>query len=95
MKNFPRRGVIVLMAEENMPIIHLLNITNLARRYGLPVNPIPLPSPGEGEIFIRRQYSMTLTIILTIFLSVAIAVVFVMEKKRHRLGTEMIPMQKK
>lgn len=94
MKNFPRRGVLILMAEQNIPIIHLLNITRLALEYGLPVSPSPLPEPGEGEIFIRRQYSMALTIAVTGFLSIAIILVFIMEKKRHRLGTEQVPIQK-
>lgn len=94
MKNFPRRGVLILMAEENIPIIHMLNITQLAGKYGLPVSPTPLPLPGEGEIFIQKQYSMTLTVIVTIFLMIAIALVYIMDKKRHRLGAEQIPMQK-
>jgi poly-gamma-glutamate system protein len=95
MMNYPRRGVLIHMAEENIPIIHLLNINQLAHKYGLPISPIPLPLPGEGEIFIQRQYSVILTLVVTIFLSAAIALVFIMEKKRHRLGTERIPMQKK
>jgi poly-gamma-glutamate system protein len=94
MKNFPRRGVLIHMAEENIPIIHLLNITQLAHKYGLPVSPTPLPFPGEGEIFIQRQYNMTLTVMVTIFLMIAIALVYIMEKKRHSLGSEQIPMQK-
>lgn len=93
MKNFPRRGVLILMAEEEIPILHLLNITKLARKYGLPVSPTPLPLPGEGEIFIQRQYNIALTLVVTIFLLIAIALVFIMEKKRHRLGAEQIPMQ--
>jgi poly-gamma-glutamate system protein len=91
MKNFPRRGVLVLMAEENIPVIHLLNISQLARKYGLPVSPEPLPLPGEGEIFVQRQYSMILAVIVTVFLVIAIVIVFIMEKKRHRLGSEQIP----
>ena len=39
-----------MMAENNIPIIHMLNITHLAGKYGLPVSPTPLPLPGEGEI---------------------------------------------
>jgi len=94
MMNYPTRGVIIRMAEEKIPVIHLLNITQLAYKYGLPVSPVPLPEPGEGEIFIRKQYSMTLTVIVTLLFSIAIVFVFIMEKKRHRLGTEQIPIQK-
>lgn len=95
MMNYPRRGVLIRMAEENIPIIHLLNINQLANKYGLPISPTPLPLPGEGEIFIQRRYSVILTLVVTLFLTAAIAFVLVMERKRHRLGTEQIPLQKK
>jgi len=94
MKNFPTRGVIIQMADYNIPVMHLLNINQLAYQYGLPISPTPLPQPGEGEIFVQKQYSVILTIILTLFLAVAISLVYFMEKKRHRLGTEQIPLQK-
>ena len=95
MMNYPRRGVLIRMAEENIPIIHLLNINQLARKYGLPISPTPLPVPGEGQVFVQRRYSVILTVVLTLFLTAAIAFVFFMEKKRHKLGTEQIPVQKK
>ena len=82
------------MAEKNIPIIHLLNINQLAHKYGLPISPTPLPKPGEGEIFIQRRYNVNLTAAVTLFLVCAVAFVFLVEKKRHRLGTEQIPMQK-
>ena len=78
------------MAEDQIPFIHLLNITNLAVKYGLPVSPVPLPEPGEGEIFIQEQYNVTLTIFVTLFLSAAIVMVYFMERRRHRLGTEQV-----
>ena len=94
MMNYPRRGVLIRMAEKNIPIIHLLNINQLAHKYGLPISPTPLPLPGEGEIFIQRRYNVNLTAAVTLFLVCAVAFVFLVEKKRHRLGTEQIPMQK-
>ena len=42
------RGLIQEMAASGIPVIHLLNIRGLARRYGLPWDPQPLPRPGEG-----------------------------------------------
>ena len=90
MKNYPVRGVMIYMAEKNIPVIHLLNVNNLAQSYGLPINPIPLPLAGEGEIFIQKRYSVWLTIGVTIFLVLAIAFVFFMERKRHQLGTEQV-----
>lgn len=90
MKNFPVRGVIVSMAEKNIPIIHLLNINQLAAQYGLQINPTPLPWPGVGEIFIQKRYSVLLTAAVTLSLIIAIAFVFMMERKRHQLGTEQV-----
>lgn len=93
MMNYPLRGVLIRMAEESIPVIHLLNINQLAIKYGLPISPSPLPLPGEGEIFIQKRYSVTLSIIATLFLSFSVALVFFMERKRHKLGTELLPLQ--
>jgi poly-gamma-glutamate system protein len=90
MKNYPVRGVMIYMAEKNIPIIHLLNVNNLAQKYGLSINPTPLPKVGEGEIFIQKRYNVWLTFGVTIFLTLAIAFVFFMERKRHKLGTEQV-----
>ena len=94
MKNYPVRGVMIQMAENNVPIIHLLNINKLALKFGLPINPVPLPRAGEGEIFIQKRYSVLLTVSVTIFLVLAIGFVFFMERKRHQLGTEQIVIQR-
>ncbi len=95
MKNFPARGVLIRMADRKIPVIHLLNIPQLAKIYGLPVSPEPLPKPGEGEIFVKRQYNVILTIIVTAVLSLFILIVFLLEKKRHKLGSEIIPIEKR
>lgn len=93
MKNYPVRGVMIYMAENNIPIIHLLNINQLAQKYGLPINPTPLPRAGEGEIFIQKRYSVFLTSGVTSFLVLVIAFVFFMERRRHQLGTEQVVVQ--
>jgi poly-gamma-glutamate system protein len=93
-KNYPVRGLLIEMADKNIPIIHLLNVNQLAQQYGLQINPSPLPRPGEGEIFIQKRYSVLLTLGVTIFLTIAISFVFIMERKRHRLGTEQVVVQR-
>lgn len=95
MKNCPVKGLLIEMADKNIPIIHLLNVNQLAQQYGLQINPAPLPRPGEGEIFIQKRYSVLLTSGVTIFLTIAISFVFIMERKRHRLGTEQVVVQRK
>jgi poly-gamma-glutamate system protein len=95
MKNFPVKGLLIQMAEKNIPVIHLLNVNQLAQEYGLQINPAPLPQPGEGEIFIQKRYSVLLTSGVTFFLAVSVSFVFFMERKRHRLGTEQVKVQRK
>ncbi|KAA0246887.1 MAG: poly-gamma-glutamate system protein [Ignavibacteriota bacterium] len=90
MKNYPVRGLLIYMAEKNIPVIHLLNVNQLAQQYGLPINPSPLPRQGEGEIFIQKRYSVLLTAGVSLFLTVAIGFVYLMERKRHQLGTEQV-----
>jgi poly-gamma-glutamate system protein len=90
LKNFPVRGVLVRMSEQNIPFIHLLNITQLADKYGLPVSPSPLPQPGEGEIFNQNQYNVLLTTATAVVLLGFISIVLFYEKRRHKLGTELV-----
>ena len=50
----PERGLIFRMAERGVPVIHLLNIRQLASRYGLPFDPFPLSSEQE-QLYITER----------------------------------------
>lgn len=90
LKNFPAKGVLIKMSEQNVPVIHLLNVIQIANSFGLPIAPEPLPKPGTGDIFVKKEYSLPLTIFVTLILSAAILTIFVFEKKRHKLGSEVV-----
>jgi poly-gamma-glutamate system protein len=45
-----RGGVIHAMAADGVPIIHLLNVKELARRFDLAWDPSPLPEPGSLRV---------------------------------------------
>ena len=94
LKNFPSNGVLIEMAKEKIPVIHLLNVTELATKYGLPVSPKPLPNPGSGDVFVKRQYNFVLTIIATLVLVISVLYVFLLEKKHHKLGTKQVAIYK-
>ncbi|KAB2849298.1 MAG: poly-gamma-glutamate system protein [Ignavibacterium sp.] len=64
-KNYPSSGVLIKMADKKIPVIHLLNVTQLAEKYGLPVSPKPIPLPGSGDVFVKKQYNVLLTVIVT------------------------------
>ena len=93
-RNFPVRGVIIEMGKAEIPIIHIMNIKQLLAKYGLPYSPVPMPEPGEGGIFVHRQYNLIITAIATLFLVIVIVLVYLSEQKFHRLGTDLVPIQK-
>ena len=45
-----RNGVLQAMSARGVPVIHLLNIRGLCRRYGLPWDPAPLPRFGGDAL---------------------------------------------
>jgi len=51
-------SVMTRFAKDGVPIIHLSNIVELARRYQLPQTPQSVPSPGDGVIFWREEYNL-------------------------------------
>ena len=57
-RNYPNRGVLNVLAERGMPVIHLLQIEKLAREYDITDDRGQTPSPGRGLLFIRRQYNL-------------------------------------
>jgi len=91
MRNFPVRGVIVQMGQKGIPIIHMLNINQILAKYGLPRSPVPLPEPGEGGIFVQKKYNVTVASVATFFLVAVIVLIYFGERKRHRLGTDVVP----
>ena len=87
--NWPRKGNMILFAEMGVPTIHMLSITDLARRYGLPIAPDYQPEPGEGEIFVRTMYRFPLAAAIFVFFSLLCILVLAPEIRNglfDRLG---------
>jgi poly-gamma-glutamate system protein len=93
-KNYPVRGVIIEMAKQGIPIIHLYNIRQMWRDYELPIDPVPLPEPGSGGIFVRVKYNVVIAWIAVGVLSGMILTAGYIDRRRHRLGTEPVPVLK-
>ncbi|RME23769.1 MAG: poly-gamma-glutamate system protein [Deltaproteobacteria bacterium] len=70
-------SVMTRFAKMGVPVIHVINIARLARRYGLPVQPDHYPKPEEGGIFADLEYNMTLAWAVLLGL---VAVIFVLLK---------------
>jgi len=60
----PERGLIFEYQSLGMPVIHLLNIRDLAAKNGIPIDPIPLPEIGEGDVFLRINYQKPIIVLM-------------------------------
>jgi poly-gamma-glutamate system protein len=90
-KNFPRRGVINLMAEKGLPVINLQDVEKIAVKYNLPVEVADAPPQlGEGTLYFKDRYSVSSTIILTVILAVVVFAVIRIDV-RHYLFRKRTP----
>jgi len=62
----PERGLIFEYQNLGIPIIHLLNIRDLAVKNGLPIDPAPLPEVGEGGVYSRITYNKYIIILFVV-----------------------------
>ena len=60
----PERGLIFEYQNLGIPVIHLLNIRDLAIKNGLPIDPTPLPEIGEGGVYRQIVYSKPIIILV-------------------------------
>jgi poly-gamma-glutamate system protein len=82
-RNFPARGVINMMAEQKMPVIHILRLREIAQGYDLPQDIVPAPVVGEANVFFREQYSISSTIIFTAILIVVVVAAIKIDVKYY------------
>jgi hypothetical protein len=47
-------------ADEGVPVIHMVNVNELATHYGLPLFPLDIPPVGDGKIFYKEERSSRL-----------------------------------
>lgn len=86
LRNYPNRGVINILGERHMPIVHLLNVKQLARTYGISTpagDPVPA---GKGLLFVKMQYNLVLVGIATLLLAGANVGVLRMDLRQKLLG---------
>ena len=74
----PERGIVFLMDERGVPVIHLLRIKSIASRYGIPFDPVPFSSGVPEGIRAAGRYSAPLA---GAGLAVMIALVWITRNK--------------
>lgn len=67
---YTENGLISYFLSKNVPIIHLLNIENLARKNGIQVDPVPLPKAGKADVYYIVNHNKFLILLLLIIITV-------------------------
>lgn len=57
-RSYPNRGVINVLADRGLPVIHLLQVEKLARAYSITEDSGEPVKPGRGMLFIRYRYNL-------------------------------------
>jgi hypothetical protein len=65
----PERGLIFEYQSLNIPVVHLLNIRDLALKNGIPVDPTPLPEIGQSQVFFELRYQKWI-IVITVMIGI-------------------------
>jgi len=50
-------SVMARFLDEDVPVVHFLQINRMAQRYGLPVSPQVRPAVGTGQVFLQQRYN--------------------------------------
>ncbi len=72
------RGLIFEFLEAGVPVIHLLNIRDLALKNGIPIDPIPLPQIGQSEVFFQYNYRKWIAVITILGIA---GIIYFLKKK--------------
>lgn len=62
LKNFRQEGVITTIASQGVPVINLMDMNKISKRYNLPQDPTVTPVIGKGSIFFSNRYRIDLII---------------------------------
>jgi poly-gamma-glutamate system protein len=64
-------SVLSRFANEGVPVIHMVYVSELAQRYGLPLQPQTMPRIGEGKVFYKQEYNIYLAIAVLVMIVLA------------------------
>jgi poly-gamma-glutamate system protein len=77
-------SVMTRFANKGVPVVHLVEIRQLADRYALPIAPTTMPAVGQGDVFVRRTYNRWLAAAALIAILLLVRA-FVLTDWGHRL----------
>ena len=57
----PVDSVMMRFSDRGVPVLHFVQVADLAQRYGMPEEPDHTPSVGESTVFVKEEYNFWLT----------------------------------
>jgi len=79
------RGIIHVMLQQDVPVIHLLYIRDLATRYGLDWDPIPLPRPGDDVLHDRNGAPDKKILAIGLFYFMGLSVILIRSRRLKKM----------
>lgn len=89
-KEFEKQGVMMVMARQNVPVLHVRRIQRWARKYEVASNQEKLPVPGQGPAFSKRKHNVTVASICLGLLIAAILVVIIFDRHDRRFMANIV-----
>ncbi len=79
----PVKGVVLKFMERGIPIINVIDIKRIARKYNMPIAPAVMPSPVEGKIFFKKKYSLPFILLEFVFFIVIIGIILYIKREEQ------------
>ncbi|MGM0548591.1 MAG: poly-gamma-glutamate system protein [Bacillota bacterium] len=89
--DYAKNGLLSYFLKQNIPVIHLLNIENLARENGIQIDPVPLPKPGQADVYYIINYNKYLisSLLLIIIIPLLLAKCWTKSNQSRRIKDEI------
>lgn len=68
----PPNSVLKTFLEKDIPVVNIIQIESLARKFGLPLTPKTTPNPGEGKVFLQEEYNPYLCLFVFAYLFIGL-----------------------
>lgn len=85
---YTENGLISYYLNKNIPVIHLLNIENLARKSGVQVDPVPLPDTTNADVYYIVKYNKVVIKLLILLIILPLLLAKFLKNNKRRLDNE-------
>lgn len=89
-KQFEKEGVMMVMARQNVPVLHIRRIQRWAKKYEISSQPNKILAPGEGPAFSKRKHNVTIASVCLGILVAAIVVVIIFDRHDRRFMANIV-----